>query len=307
MAVDNPSVAFLNGLPNIGVDFRNMLTLGRQGLIADERGLAKFVKQRRLGEAADFIRDSGQWADRFFQEMGATNLQSMDASDYENATIVHDLNTPIPAALRERFSLVHDGGTLEHIFNFPNAVRSAMEMVSVGGHLTTITVANNYLGHGFYQFSPELMYRVFCEENGFEVKQMLLHEQIPNGRWFSVQDPKRLGNRVMLRNQHFTYMLVIAKRIAVREIFAKWPHQSDYVSNYQGVATTESQARKRTDPAGRIKRLVPVFLKDLAKTIFRYHPIQSFTEACYYPVSEGQVFNGQYPENPFDPPHPGTP
>ena len=92
---------------------------------------------------------------------------SIDASAYENATMVHDMNLPVGDELKQKFSVVIDGGTLEHVFNFPTAIRNCMEMLKVGGHFFAHTMANNFMGHGFYQFSPELFYRVFSPENGF--------------------------------------------------------------------------------------------------------------------------------------------
>jgi 2-polyprenyl-3-methyl-5-hydroxy-6-metoxy-1,4-benzoquinol methylase len=76
-------------------------------------------------------------------------VSSIDASDYENATYVHDLNVPIPDHLKGQFDLVDDGGTLEHVFNFPVALRNCMEMVKVGGHLLLNVPTNNFVGHGF--------------------------------------------------------------------------------------------------------------------------------------------------------------
>ena len=77
------------------------------------------------------------------------------------------MNLPIGDDLKRKFSVVIDGGTLEHVFNFPVAIKNCMQMLDVGGHFFVHTMANNFMGHGFYQFSPELFYRVFSPENGF--------------------------------------------------------------------------------------------------------------------------------------------
>jgi len=36
-----------------------------------------------------------------------------------------------------------------------------MRLVKVGGTVMIATTANNHLGHGFYQFSPEWGFRTF--------------------------------------------------------------------------------------------------------------------------------------------------
>ena len=108
-------------------------------------------------------------------------VSSVDASDYERATHIHDFNQPLPASLANRFSVVHDGGTIEHVFNIPQAFKNCMEMVRVGGHFIQVNVANNYMGHGFWQFCPELIYRIFSRENGFQIKAVLMHETCDRG------------------------------------------------------------------------------------------------------------------------------
>src|SRR5262249_50656134 len=96
-------------------------------------------------------------------------VESIDFSNNEGATIVHDLGQPLPTDLHARFDLAVDGGTLEHVFNFPVAIANLMRLVKVGGIAYTNGPCNNLCGHGFYQFSPELMYRVFSASNGFEI------------------------------------------------------------------------------------------------------------------------------------------
>ena len=81
-----------------------------------------------------------------------------------------------------------DSGSLEHVFNFPIAIANCMALTEVGGHFVAITPANNWCGHGFYQFSPELFYRVLCAENGFRVERMIVAE-CPDGTWLEVADP----------------------------------------------------------------------------------------------------------------------
>ena len=62
------------------------------------------------------------------------------------------LNQPLSADLEEAFTAVVDCGSLEHVFDFPAAVRNCMRMVAVDGHSLSVTPADNWAGHGFYQF-----------------------------------------------------------------------------------------------------------------------------------------------------------
>ena len=47
--------------------------------------------------------------------IGAKQVESIDAAPYENASIIHDMNFPLPGGTR--YSMVLDFGCLEHVFN----------------------------------------------------------------------------------------------------------------------------------------------------------------------------------------------
>ncbi|MGO9959041.1 MAG: hypothetical protein ACLP50_24265 [Solirubrobacteraceae bacterium] len=58
----------------------------------------------------------GGFSEDFFRAAEASSVISIDASAYEGAEIVHDMNAPIPPELECKFDLVVDGGSIEHIF-----------------------------------------------------------------------------------------------------------------------------------------------------------------------------------------------
>jgi len=226
-----------------GADFTSVVTLGRQWMFVDPALLKVYCQ--RLGklspEQQENLEAKNGFGENFLHILGSKDPQSMDASDYEQATIVHDLNQPIPQELQQKFDAVIDGGTLEHVFNFPVAVRNAMEMTKVGGRLFLFTPGNNFMGHGFYQFSPELLYRVLSPANGFQVERMLAKE-MGSTKFFEVADPDSLKHRVALVNHKPVVLMVQAKRLAAVPIFARTPQQSDYVESWHG--NTEASAGK---------------------------------------------------------------
>lgn len=231
-----------------GVSFDRTLTVGRLNLflhpvelqalrstwLAGVTGLSggARLERYRLGDYADeFIR----------QCLGASSITVIDHSDYEGADRVHDLNQPLPGDLVEQFDAVIEAGTLEHVFNFPVAIASLMTAVKVGGSIFLTTPANNLCGHGFYQFSPELMYRVFSPENGFTVRGVTFLEarfpaveSTPIVRVRRVADPAVVGRRVGLRSRRPVMMAVEATRVERRTPFATTPLQSDYVAKWEG-------------------------------------------------------------------------
>ncbi|MBA2605310.1 MAG: hypothetical protein H0U96_00380 [Acidobacteria bacterium] len=222
MGIDLDVAKFLFSARERNVDFHKSLMLGNQAFQFFNSDYQSLSDTFRLNNF-----DQIETGAEFLRFLGAEEVSSMDISDYEGAAILHDLNKPIGAELKEKFTLVLDGGTLEHVFNFPTALANAMEMVETGGHLIVITGGNNFLGHGFYQFSPELFYRALSEENGFLVKRMIAAEV--RGKWYEVADPKKIKGRVELINEKQVYLMVLAQKTASRSLFAKAPQQSDYV------------------------------------------------------------------------------
>lgn len=235
MGLDLNAVQFLLRARKRGVEFGSVLTIGRLKLDVFPAKVRQLLEQHGL--AHDAFRSEGRsdgQAEAFFRCLGANSVQSLDASAYEGASLVHDLNQPVPAEWKQRYDIVYDGGTLEHVFNFPVALRSCMEMVKVGGHLFLDSPANNWFGHGFYQFSPELFYGALSEENGYEVVEMIAHPTGPHARWYGVANPSVVRSRVELISYTLIHLLTHARRKRGGEIFKQMPQQSDYTVAWQG-------------------------------------------------------------------------
>jgi len=223
-----------------GVRFGRVLTLGHQH---NHLSLGDYRKFCKAAGATPSI-TLPEYADSLFSDLGAEVVDTLDASDYEGAAIMHDLNVALPSDLQEQYDLVFDGGTLEHVFNFPIALRNCMEMVKEGGAFVTITMANNYCGHGFYQFSPELFWRAFCKENGFVIVEMYLCPL--GGKAYRVADPDVVRQRVELRNSAPVSLLVHARRVRVVPLFVTPPQQSDYAWAWSATQAAEGgQEEKR--------------------------------------------------------------
>jgi SAM-dependent methyltransferase len=227
----------------MGARFSRIATVGRQCLFLHPHELNELSAE--VGNPSIF--DRYTWMDfcepYLIALLGAEEIISIDASGYENATIIHDLNEPVED-LVEQFDLVIDGGSLEHIFNFPVAILNIMRMVRVGGRALIINPANNLCGHGFYQFSPELMYRVFSNENGFAVSEMLLTEHsygaaelTPPRQIMRVRDPKEVGRRAQIFSGKPLIIRTLAAKISHTNGFLRIPQQSDYVAQWNNTQT----------------------------------------------------------------------
>lgn len=184
----------------------------------------------------------GEYIDRYCSEfLGVDKLDTIDYSPYEGATLIHDMNQPVPESWHGCYDAVLEAGSLEHIFNFPVAMSNLMRMTKVGGTIFMSTVANNLCGHGFYQFSPELMYRIFSAANGFEISRVVLLEATspwvelqPFAGIYEVKDPATVGERVGLCSSRPVMMSVEARKISDAVPFTSTPQQSDYTVAWSG-------------------------------------------------------------------------
>jgi SAM-dependent methyltransferase len=296
MAITNNTAKFLFFAKSQGVSFNHTLTLGRLNLYATkewiQRNIDKFQNNSLLLQDVKF---SDGYAEPLFKILGADSIDSVDHSDYEGATIIHDLNIPIPDKLKNKFDAVVDGGTIEHIFNFAVAIKNCMEALKVGGHYIGVTPANNQMGHGFYQFSPDLYYRVFAKENGFAIKQMMICslEEFNELRWFKVEDPKKVNSRVMLVNSMPVSLMVIAQKITEVEIFEAFPQQTDYANTW--AAHESLKTGVKPENVGMIKHIyrkfVPTPLKNLLRKGYDF-----FTKAKVRTAELGEIDPRQYKE-----------
>ena len=143
-------------------------------------------------------------------------------------------------------------------------------MVTVGGHYVCATVANNSMGHGFYQFSPEVFYRILTPEHGFEISEMLMCELVDEAPWYRVKDPETIGHRVELINSRPTYIMFIASRTRDVPILRSLPQQSDYVIQWESRQRCDEAVRKNNN-LEIIKSLVPQALKNKVRALWPFY------------------------------------
>lgn len=104
--------------------------------------------------------------DEFHAFDNAKTQRSLDASDFEGATLIQDLNEPLDPKLYNIADFIFDGGCLDNIFNPANALKSFAKMLRPGGRLFTFNLAT--MIHGAYTaMSPDWHYD-YLAHNKFE-------------------------------------------------------------------------------------------------------------------------------------------
>jgi hypothetical protein len=265
MGLDVNAVRFLIAARKAGASFEDVLMIGRQDLNVYPGKMV--LELQRHGFSADVFAKGGEdtkFAEPVFAALGARRVASLDVSGFEGASYVHDLNQPVPPEWHARFDVVYDGGTLEHIFHFPVALRNCMEMVKPGGRLMIHTIANNWCGHGFYQFSPELFFRALSAENGFKMERAAVHRVGPYGSWYEVADPESIRSRVEVVTFTPLQLWIQAQRTEVVPVFARPPQQSDYTPRWTDRNDAKDGRKDEVDYSPTRSRLAR-FLPGLAR------------------------------------------
>ena len=198
------------------------LTIGRQGI--------------HLGEhPAPFCEEM------FKTEFNFKNVDSLDYSNYEGASVIHDLNKPCDPNM-PKYDFIFDGGSIEHVFNIPQALENVINLLDVGGIFCSINGNNNFSGHGMYQFSPELFLSSFTDKYGMKIKEMYLAIRGTTGQdleWIDVYANKFTdGNRTTQRfggsyASHEVYIIVIAQKTSGERttLLDSPPNQYSYESH----------------------------------------------------------------------------
>lgn len=252
MAIDINNARFLIALKRNGINFSNTATVGRQGLFIPTRLIPEIFaeggvlpsKQINFG-TAEFV----DFSEPFFQQLGCDDLATIDYSDYEGATVIQDMNKPVPDSLKNRFGVLIDSGSIEHMFNVPQAIFNYMQMVKNDGYLVLVNMpVNNHAGHGFYQFSPELFFNLLTPENGFEVKTLMLAADAPFSKFYSVTRPEVAKSRIELFGNESVMLFVVAKKIKNVDSLTI-PVQHDYAVAWKGntasAAVTQAPSLKQ--------------------------------------------------------------
>jgi hypothetical protein len=109
--------------------------------------------------------------------MGALGLRERTSIDIPGShhapDRIHDLNTPIPADLRDRFNLVIDPATIEHVFDVRSGFANVVSALRVGGVVIHVVPVYRYNG-GYFSINPCALVD-FYKANGFvEVRAFIL-------------------------------------------------------------------------------------------------------------------------------------
>src|SRR5918995_3549110 len=111
MGLNVHGLEFLVWSQREGVRFERTMTLGRQQFFwITPAKMSRVLREHGLHvskrEAEADLKAGDRFAEPLLARLGAEETRSMDASPFEGASDIHDLNEPIPASLKQKFSAV---------------------------------------------------------------------------------------------------------------------------------------------------------------------------------------------------------
>jgi len=209
----------------------NALSLARQQIHIHHQTMHNVFQKYNINMP---LHEYGKYFEGLFRDMGYKVTDSIDASAYEDATIIHNLNLPLlPPLLETKYDYILDGGTIEHIFNCPQVCENIINMMNVGGIYCSVTVNNNFSGHGIYQFSPEFFLTAFTPKYGMEVLELYLAEvNTDREQWIDVKSFNGWRNNTQINTQNSVYIIAIIRKISNdrESLLLNPPNQYSYES-----------------------------------------------------------------------------
>jgi hypothetical protein len=239
-----------------------VLQLGRQCILFDHKTLLKYSKKHQVPLSPiepqpsfhPTFRRQGYIDDiTLFKSLGFKNVHSLDYSDFEGADITWDLNQPIPKKYWGQFDIIYDGGTTEHVFNFPQVLTNIYHLLKVGGKIIHVSPSHNHVDHGFYMYSPQVYFEYY-KANGYDILTSQIAEHTPkySGIWRLYHyEPGLLDS---LSYGGFGKKMILIHLVAQKKensTFHLCPQQGGYVRAWKG-PSQEKKKSVKVDPITRL-------------------------------------------------------
>ncbi|HEX4847034.1 MAG TPA: hypothetical protein VFV30_02725 [Novosphingobium sp.] len=239
MGIDLHTFRFMQGLAR-SRPLGRVLTIGRQNVDFDPA----------LAGAAPAEPDRARYCEWAFEALGAETVSSVDVSDYENATYVADLGQPTD--LPQQFDTVIDAGSLEHVFDVVTAFRNVIGFTAIGGRIVHVLPVNNLSGHGFWQFSSDLLYALYAPNNGFGETRVYYASGLNPDAWHLVPEPHP-GTRTELVSLEPVILLSVTTKL--RAVDSLSVMQPFYAKAWEGTEAVQSKPASPSPVRQAAKRL----------------------------------------------------
>lgn len=174
---------------------KNILTLGtlypylskREVMSLERLGLNMQVPKDRFSEYL------------FIDYLEARSCQSLDVSDYQHSNIICNLNCSLPESYLGKYDVVIDAGTLEHLSNLSVALLNIFGLLRGGGIYYFGVPCNNWVDHGFFQFSPTFFIDLCKENPSLELLELEISTEF---KYYNYYRQSPAFRNVLLKSSH---------------------------------------------------------------------------------------------------------
>jgi hypothetical protein len=205
------------------IDFSQVLTIGNQSYRVPLSWINRSLSRNPILARLKYVKSLREFIEILIGN--EISIDSIDYSDYQKASIIHDLNVKITPGFNELYTFIYDGGSGEHIFDVKSFISNLKLMLKVDGYIYLSHPTNSNNGHGLYQFSPDFYYSVFCEENGFEIIDISYYNMFSN-KSYNIPNPIDIKHRVTIPTLAPAYINVLVRKINNTKLLKVT--QSDY-------------------------------------------------------------------------------
>lgn len=212
-----------------------------------------------------YLNDNNFFADEIIlKKFEAKKLITIDNSNFEKANLIIDLNEPLKDNIN-KYDTVIDFGTSEHVFNVGECIRNISKLCKINGNIIHSLPANNNCGHGFWQFSPELFFSIYCEENGYQNTEVFIFDLTDREFVWKVEK-QNPGERIELNSDVPLYIACKTTKIKDKDPRVQ---QSDYVFRWEDKKNSKDKSEKKF--LSKILKKIKVFIKDfiLSRSVFK--------------------------------------
>lgn len=218
----------------------NILTLGKQSVavslpkvkeIFHEFGCEINQEFKEKYDTSTRYGGGGLDDESFFSLFGNVNYQTMDVSDYEKASIVHNLNYPIPKELEGTFDYIIDGGTFDHLFDLKTCFENVTKLLKPGGRIFQWNAASNYANAGYLSFSADFFYDYYTLNNFADCRTFFaISHSMSAQNWYLYKfvPPKNSQGYPVFQPSYLQVMVIVFAKKGLNSTYDRMPVQLQY-------------------------------------------------------------------------------
>lgn len=152
---------------------KNFASLGSQEIHEDSETINNYAIKNGYYQ----LQKTHKVCDLFYERYKLATYVDIDMNDM--ADIKLDLAMAAPPSFYEKFDVIFNGGTAEHIFNIGMVFKNMHDMLKTGGIIINI-VPYTWFMHGFYNIDPKLLYYIDKSNNYFALAQAFYFQGTAN-------------------------------------------------------------------------------------------------------------------------------